>query len=194
MLTKTSAFWLLAYADRSSSVIVRSSSRVRKTRRPRRLSIIVRSRRATASVTSFSSVPRPPCAPSFVAAVAGIDHDRAHAGRGHRDRGSAGMRRRRRRGGDRGAGGGAGGSVAGRQQLDHDSASCSRRAARSWRDACRTSARSTRRTLVGVSPGCSACRKSCGGSDGRLRSSASASKVTDEPAGLDRDARGRRPA
>ena len=148
---------------------------------------MVRSRRATASVTSFSSVPRAPRAPVLVAAVAGVDHDRAYAGRGNGDR--EGRQHRQA----------SSSALEGRLPAVEQSrlpaaaarsrgARCSRRAARSWRDACRTSGRSRDGWRQG-SPGCIACRNSCRGTAGGAKSSASASNVTIEAPGLERHAR-----
>ena len=157
---------------------MRSSSRVRKTRRPRRLSISVRSRRATASVMSFSSVPRPPCAPGLVAAMAGIDHDGAHAGRRRAASGQSAGRRRRRR--DGGAGAAAVRRLRRRrQQLDHRRASARVGLRRRRRDACANFGPGTRRTrgrrLAGLQRLQEILRRRRAAA---LRSSASASKVT----------------
>ena len=96
MLRKTSAFWLLAYADRSSSVIVRSSSRVRKTRRPSRLSIIVSQPAGDGQRDVLLERAARAARAGLVAAVAGVDHDRAHARRGRRQRERRQCRRRER--------------------------------------------------------------------------------------------------
>ena len=76
-LMNRSALLLLASDVRSSIGTLRSSSRVSSTRRPRRASMTPFSRRATASVRSFSFAPSAPFDALVVAAVAGIDRDRA---------------------------------------------------------------------------------------------------------------------
>ena len=80
-LMKRSALLLFAIAVRSSIGTFRSSSRVSRTRMPRRASMAAFARRATASVRSFSFAPPAPCAPSSSPPWPGIDRDRADAER-----------------------------------------------------------------------------------------------------------------
>ena len=77
-LMNRSALLLLAIAVRSSIGTLRSSSRVSRTRMPSRASIAPLTRRATASVRSFSFVPSGALRAFVVAAVAGIDGDGAN--------------------------------------------------------------------------------------------------------------------
>ena len=111
-LMNRSALLLFAIAVRSSIATFRSSSRVSRTRSPSRASMTPFTRRAIASVTSFSLAPAGALDAGVLAAVARIDGDgvdrRARPARrtaAARAAAAAAASRRRRRAGRRAPGG-----------------------------------------------------------------------------------------
>ena len=193
MLTKTSAFWLLAYAERSSSV----SIAVVVSRHEHAQPEPALDQRAQAAGDAQRDVFLERAArargAALVAAMAGVDHDRPDARRRRDDlQRSAGLtgpaRRRWRDAGVSGEPAIRSSPAAARSRA----ATRSRRAATSSRDGRQTSDRSPGGPMVGPS-GLQACRKSGGGSVRQRQVQRVGFEGSDEAAGLERDARrGRR--